>query len=171
MWVVHYVLGLLFYLTINTSIWIENAPMLASKLPVLHSPAPTLSKVEISSPTQFEWRLFIIPLAILRAQYLQHSYHRYLFDLRTSSKTYQLPSYPSFPNLLCPHYTCEVAIYFFLSFLAAPAGQMVNWTLICATIFVAVNLGVTAQGTKEWYVKQFGIEKVKGRRKMVPGLW
>lgn len=62
-------------------------------------------------------------------------------------------------------------MYALLSLVAAPDGAMVNWTLACGTIFVATNLGVTAVGTKEWYVARFGIEKVGPRKRMVPGLW
>jgi hypothetical protein len=96
---------------------------------------------------------------VIMAQMLQHSYHAYLYDLRTENKGYRLPSHPLFPNLLCPHYTCEVAIYALLSLIAAPEGRTVNWTLVCGAIFVATNLGVTAVGTKAWYMEKFGAQK------------
>ncbi|KAF2628220.1 hypothetical protein BU25DRAFT_340331 [Macroventuria anomochaeta] len=148
MWFAHWLLGLVFYLTINVAIWIEG-------------PAGSLAS---STSTA------LVP-AILTAHVLQHSYHAYLYRLRTENKGYQLPTHPVFSNLLCPHYTCETAIYLLLSFLAAPAGKVVNWTLFCGTIFVAVNLGVTAIGTKEWYMGKFGRGKVGPRKRMVPGIW
>lgn len=148
MWFAHWLLGLLFYLNINVAIWIEG-------------PAGSLSG----------WAPTILIPAILTAHALQHSYHAYLYQLRVENKGYQLPTHPVFSDLLCPHYTCETAIYLLLSFLAAPKNSTVNWTLLCGTIFVAVNLGVTAIGTKEWYVEEFGQDKVGARKRMVPGIW
>lgn len=43
-----------------------------------------------------------------------------------------------------------------------------NWTLVCGMVFVGVNLGVTAEGTREWYLRRFGVEGVRGRWRMVP---
>jgi 3-oxo-5-alpha-steroid 4-dehydrogenase 3 len=145
MWFAHWILGLLFYVTINMAIWVET-------------PAGQFGG----------WAL--VP-AVLTAQMLQHSYHAYLYRLRVENKGYQLPSHAMFPDLLCPHYTCEVAMYALLSLLAAPRDSVVNWTLLCGTIFVATNLGVTAVGTKEWYVEKFGADKVASRKRMIPGVW
>lgn len=148
MWFAHWLLGLMFYLTINIAIWIEG-------------PAPSLSI----------WSSAALVPAILTAHVLQHSYHAYLYHLRTSNEGYQLPMHPIFTNLLCPHYSCETAIYFLLSLLAAPEGKAVNWTLFCGAVLVAVNLGVTAIGTKVWYMQKFGKDKVGPRKRMVPGIW
>lgn len=159
MWFGHWLLGLIFYLTINAAIWAEASV----KPEVLSEPS------QASASTH--WRITVLPPAILACHALQHTYHAYLYRLRTSHSTYQLPSHPLFPNLLCPHYTCETLIYLLLSLLAVPAGQWVNRTILCASIFVAVNLGVTAHGTKKWYEQRFGVEKVRGRRRMVPWVW
>jgi 3-oxo-5-alpha-steroid 4-dehydrogenase 3 len=149
MWFVHWLLGLVFYTGTNMAIWIEGPP----------------------DETRGPWVAAITVPAILTAHVLQHSYHAYLYNLRTASKGYQLPSHPMFSNLLCPHYTCEVAIYTLLSFLAAPQGCLVNWTVFCAMIFVATNLAITAAGTKEWYAEKFGRDKVASRKRMIPGIW
>jgi len=143
----HWVLGLAFYLSINVAIWIEG-------------PARPRGHCALG-----------LVAAVLTAQALQHSYHAYLYRLRIQCKGYQLPSHPLFPNLLCPHYTCEVVIYALLSIMAAPAHSTVNWTLLCATIFVATNLGVTAAGTKQWYRDRYGADKVGSRNRMVPWVW
>jgi 3-oxo-5-alpha-steroid 4-dehydrogenase 3 len=148
MWFAHWLLGLIFYLTINVAIWIEK---------------PVGSLIGWSSVT-------LVPV-ILTAHILQHSYHAYLYRLRIEKNGYQLPAHPVFSDLLCPHYTCETAIYLGLSLLSAPADKPINWTLFCGTIFVAVNLGVTAIGTKEWYIEKFGQDKVGSRKRMVPGMW
>lgn len=148
MWFAHWVLGLVFYVTINIAIWIEGP-----------------------NPSASPWSSAVLVPAILMAHALQHSYHAYLYRLRTENNGYQLPSHPLFPNLLCPHYSCETAIYALLSVLAAPEGRLLNWTLVCGTIFVATNLGVTAVGTKGWYMEKFGVEKVGPRKCMLPGIW
>lgn len=148
MWFVHWLLGLAFYWSMNMSIWIEG-------------PAQ-------NPPT---WMNAVLVPAVLTAHVLQHSYHAYLYRLRIENKGYQLPSHPLFPNLVCPHYTCETAIYVCLSFLAAPQNGLVSWTVFCGMIFVATNLGVTAIGTKKWYAEKFGEAKVGPRKRMVPGIW
>ena len=148
MWFAHWLLGLIFYLTINIAVWVEH-----------------------SAETIDNWSSAMLVPAILMAHVLQHSYHAYLYRLRTENKGYRLPKHPIFSNLLCPHYTCETAIYLCLSFLAAPAGRNVNWTLLCGTVFVAINLGATAIGTKEWYLEKFGRDEVGPRKRMVPGIW
>jgi 3-oxo-5-alpha-steroid 4-dehydrogenase 3 len=132
MWFAHWILGLVFYITMNIAIWIEGLDK---------EPGPWANAV-------------MVPM-VLTAHVLQHSYHAYLYRLRTENKGYQLPSHPLFSNLLCPHYTCEVAIY----------------AVACGTVFVATNLGVTAFGTKEWYAEKFGQEKVGPRKRMMPGIW
>ncbi|KAH3969119.1 polyprenol reductase [Parastagonospora nodorum] len=148
MWFVHWLLGIAFYLAMNVSIWIEGAHQ---------------------GPRH--WSTTMLVPAVLTAHVFQHSFHAYLYRLRSEKKGYQLPSHPIFTNLLCPHYTCEVLIYTFLSFLAAPEGRWVSWTMVCGTIFVASNLGVTAWGTKEWYAEKFGQDKVGHRKRMVPWIW
>jgi 3-oxo-5-alpha-steroid 4-dehydrogenase 3 len=147
MWFAHWILGLLFYITMNMAIWAE-------------APNEGVGKGN-----------WVLVPGVVMAQMLQHSYHAYLYRIRSENKGYQHPSHPLFPNLLCPHYTCEIVIYALLSLIAAPEGSMVNWTLVCGTIFVATNLGVTAVGTKEWYMEKFGAEKVGPRKRMVPGIW
>lgn len=58
-----------------------------------------------------------------------------------------------------------------LAFLAAPQGQVVNKTVLSAAVFVVINLGVSAGNSKRWYEKKFGAEGVKGRWRMVPGIY
>ncbi|CAI6333826.1 unnamed protein product [Periconia digitata] len=151
MWVGHWVLGWLYYLSVNASIWVELEP--ANKL------------------NYFGSKAFVIVPAILTAHYLQHTYHAYLYKLRQQNTGYQLPSHPLFPNLVCPHYTCEIAIYTLQSFLTAPKGSLLNWTMVTGIIFVIVNLGVTADATKKWYAEKFGESKVQTRKRMIPFIW
>ncbi|KAL5113917.1 3-oxo-5-alpha-steroid 4-dehydrogenase [Pleosporales sp. CAS-2024a] len=148
MWFAHWLLGLLFYLCINMSIWVDGLP----------------------APPRRGALAVLVP-AVLTAQALQHSCHAYLYRLRTENKGYQLPSHPLFPTLLCPHYTCEIAIYALLSLIAAPEGRLVSWTMVCATIFVASNLAVTAWGTKQWYADRFGAATLSHRKRIIPCIW
>ncbi len=156
MWFAHWLMGLLFYAVTNVAVWVELA--------CSREPAATRHDA-------LAWKAALLVPPLLAAHLLQHSYHAYLYRLRAQHADYQLPSHPLFPSLLCPHYTCEVAIYGLLSLLAAPSGMLVNWTLACATVFVAANLGVTAAGTKHWYAAKFGAAAVRGRKRMVPWLW
>jgi 3-oxo-5-alpha-steroid 4-dehydrogenase 3 len=147
MWFAHWVLGLLFYITINVAIWVETPARRGDW-----------------------WGEYMLVPAIVLAQTRQHYYHDYFYRLRTQNKDYQLPE-NTIGNTLCPHYFWEIMIYAIMSFLAAPAERWVNWTLVCATIFVATNLGVTAVGTKQWYMEKFGAEKVGLRKRMIPWIW
>lgn len=83
-------------------------------------------------------------------------------------KKYTLPEHPAFLSTLCPHYFAECLIYLALSLIAAPRGHAVNRTVFCALVFVIVNLGVTADGTKNWYEQKFGKDKVASRARMIP---
>lgn len=122
---------------------------------------------------------------LMLASGLQNDVHTYLASLKTSSSTpaassssppsskshYILPTHASFHLSLTPHYLAECIIYLSLSILAAPPGKLVNGSVFCALIFTVVNLGVTADGTREWYRKRFGAEKIGGAARMIPGVW
>jgi 3-oxo-5-alpha-steroid 4-dehydrogenase 3 len=58
-----------------------------------------------------------------------------------------------------------------MAILAAPEGGLMNITLFTALVFTTVNLGVTAESSREWYVLKFGEEKIKGRWRMVPFIY
>lgn len=98
---------------------------------------------------------------------IQHDCHHYLASL----KKYTVPLHPLFLRVLCPHYTAECVIYLSLALLAAPRGEMVNKTLLCGLLFVVVNLGVTAGNSKRWYIEKFGEDSVRGRWRMIPGIY
>jgi 3-oxo-5-alpha-steroid 4-dehydrogenase 3 len=133
-------------------------------------------------------RTFIALPIFMLASGLQNDVHTYLASLKTSSSTtttssssspsspsakshYVLPTHASFHLSLTPHYLAECIIYLSLSILAAPPGKLVNGSIFCALIFTVVNLGVTADGTREWYRKRFGAEKIGDAARMIPGVW
>ena len=70
--------------------------------------------------------------------------------------------------MICPHYTAECLIYLSLALIAAPKGESINKTILAALVFVTVNLGMTADMSKEWYEGKFGKESVAGRWRMIP---
>lgn len=103
-------------------------------------------------------------MLFILASGVQHDCHAYLASL----KKYSVPEHPIFRHLVCPHYFVECLIYLALAIVAAPSGRLVNWTIMCALVFVGVNLGVTADGTKSWYMQKFGAESMSGKWRMIP---
>jgi len=112
-------------------------------------------------------RTFLCLPVFLLASGVQHDCHHYLSSL----KKYTLPTHPLFQWVICPHYTAECAIYLSLSILAAPPGEFINKTVLSGMSFVVINLGVTADNTKQWYRVKFGEESVRGKWRMIPGVW
>ncbi|KAI0971090.1 hypothetical protein F4678DRAFT_472613 [Xylaria arbuscula] len=152
MWVVHWLLGNLFYLCTSVSIWVEGSGSIQCS---------AQNCLDIKIPV---FKSTIASLMFLSAWVMQYRCHQHLAGL----KKYSLPEEGLFRYLVCPHYTCECLLYLSLAVLAAPEGQFCNQTLACAVLFVSTNLGVTASGTKSWYGEKFGEEKVQGRWKMIP---
>lgn len=152
MWFVHWVMGLGYYFGVSLAVWVEgSAAILQGDLPGALTAEARLKAV------------IALPL-FLGGWLMQHRCHKYLAGL----KKYSLPESGMFYYLVCPHYTCECLIYFSLAILGAPAGQWCNRTLMSVLSFVIVNLGVTAHGTRTWYIEKFGTEKVVGKWVMLP---
>lgn len=159
MWFAHWVLGLAFYSAMGISVWVEG----------IRNASP-------SSPNfgNFDTRGMIAPCCVFfAASVSQHMAHRHLYSLRTtaSKSAYSMPTHPLFRYTLTPHYLAECLIYLSLCLIAAPNGRVVNRTIFCGLIFVVVNLGVTADGTRSWYRAEFGAGEVEGKARMIPGLW
>ncbi|KIX02039.1 uncharacterized protein Z518_07978 [Rhinocladiella mackenziei CBS 650.93] len=166
MWIGHYTIGLIFYVATNLAIWIEHLE-------------PT-SAIKISESNRDHLlELFLNPgvlvctFTFIYAAYQQHRYHRYLASLRK----YTLPDDPAFQLIIAPHYTTECVIYLSLAVLDAPQKhervEFINWTLFCALVFVIVNLGITADGTKAWMMAKFPErkEEIRKRWRVIPLLW
>ena len=107
-----------------------------------------------------------VPIFIL-ASGVQHDCHEYLASL----KKYTLPQHPMFRMVVCPHYTSECVIYIAIAIVAAPKGQLVNKTILAGLGFVVSNLAVTADSTRKFYLEKFGVDKLKGRWRMVPNVY
>lgn len=93
--------------------------------------------------------------------------HRYLFSL----KKYSLPNQGLFRSLVCPHYTCECLMYLSLALVSAPQNMLYNRTLLSVLLFVLVNLGCTAAGTRKWYVAKFGPGPLASKWNMIPWIF
>jgi len=94
----------------------------------------------------------------------QHLCHVHLASLQK----YSLPSHFLFKFLVCPHYFAECVIYLSLALMAAPQEEIFNLTLLSGLLFVAVNLGVTAQTARQWYEENFGQTAVVRKWNMIP---
>ncbi|KAL2261186.1 hypothetical protein VTK26DRAFT_4601 [Humicola hyalothermophila] len=152
MWVVHWLLGLLFYLAMSVAVWVEGSGPILDPEASHAVDAESLVKLVVGTP------------AFLFAWANQYRCHKHLAGL----KKYSLPQEGMFRNYICPHYTCECLLYLSLAVTTAPRGSWCNRTVLCAVVFVAVNLGVTASGTRKWYADKFGIGSVANKWNMIP---
>ena len=157
MWFGHWLLGILFYLAMGISIWIEG-------IGDLKSTNSSTFDVKLLVPSL---RTMIFLWIFIKASGTQHAAHAHLASL----KKYSLPSHQAFETIICPHYTAECALYLALAFLGAPQGQLLNGTMLSGLIFVVVNLGVSADLSRQWAIETFGREKVGAKWRMLPGIW
>ncbi|KAL4974438.1 hypothetical protein BDW66DRAFT_87587 [Aspergillus desertorum] len=155
MWFIHWLAGVGFYLAVAVAVWIEGAGTVLTH---------QLSLDDFSLTSRFSGRTLLSLPIFLIASGIQHDCHHHLASL----KKYTLPTHPIFNWILCPHYTTECIIYLSLALLAAPKGEILNKTLLSAAFFVAVNLGVTASTTRQWYRERFGEAAVQGKWNMIP---
>ncbi|KAF4333916.1 DFG10 [Fusarium beomiforme] len=155
MWLIHWALGIAFYAVISLAVWIEG------------SSAILASWDSSNQPLQIPRRSLSAILFYLVACFKQNQCHRHLASL----KKYTLPTEGWFKYLICPHYTAECILYLSIAWIAAPPGEIFNKSILSAVVFVAVNLGATAKGTKAWYENKFGADKVADRWIMIPPVY
>ncbi|KAF7187371.1 Polyprenol reductase, partial [Pseudocercospora fuligena] len=169
MWVGHWALGILFYICTSIAVWVEGGSVIRDH----DFSVNDLTFVGLTLRTFLGTTIFIL------ASGLQHDCHSYLAALKASKKgekaapgsQYRLPDHPAWNLSLTPHYFAECLIYLSLAVIAAPRGSVLNWTFVSALTFVAINLGVTAYGTKEWYKQKFGDQAVYRRARMIPFIY
>jgi 3-oxo-5-alpha-steroid 4-dehydrogenase 3 / polyprenol reductase len=128
---------------------------------ILQPAAGVTAEVHLHSLRPFPLMVFTI------ASILQFACHRHLASLRK----YSLPTNFLFRYVICPHYLMECIIYLSLARIAAPADRLFNATLLCVTTFVAINLSVVADSTREWWRTKFGEAAVLERYRMFPLIW
>lgn len=123
-------------------------------------------------PTQKRILVLLGLLIFFFASMTQSNVHGYMRFMKKLTKGgYTLPDHPLFDYTVTPHYLAECFEYIGLALITAPVGQVFNTTMLCCLVFVVVNLGVTADGTREWYRARFGEEAVRGKARMVPLIW
>lgn len=181
MWVGHWILGILFYVCTNVAVWVEgtcmsprfseNASHADDCIAAIQNHKFSSQDIALSPPS---FSTFVGFLVFILASGFQHDCHAYLAALKTrgqSASAYRMPDHPAWNVSLTPHYFAECLIYSAIAIVAAPESHVLNLTMLCALIFVAVNLGVTADGTKKWYTQKFGAEQTQGRAKMIPFIY
>ncbi|KAI7531224.1 hypothetical protein KC331_g14236, partial [Hortaea werneckii] len=171
MWIGHWMLGIGFYTGLSVAVWVEGAPILAShtfSLADIAVPPPSfrtflsLLLFILASGFQHDCHAYLCSLKSPSSTTTNNSSSSSSSSSGKPKDSYKLPTHPAFTHLIVPHYTAECLLYLSLAFLAAPAsqsppgaqeaggnGRIFNYTLFSACIFVVVNLGVTAQGTRE----------------------
>ncbi|RGP59021.1 hypothetical protein FLONG3_11311 [Fusarium longipes] len=155
MWFIHWALGLSYYIVISLAIWVEGSGAILAAWDSPHQSFRIPRRLPSASA------LFLV------AYFKQNQCHRHLASL----KKYTLPNEGWFKYIICPHYTSECLVYLAIAWIAAPHGQLLNKSVLGALVFVAVNLGATAKGTKAWYEQKFGADKVAGRWLMIPPVY
>lgn len=152
MWIVHWALGMSFYVFMSIAVWIQGSESILDRRP---RPANSHG---------LRLNIFLGSAMFVIASVAQFRCHSHLASL----KKYSLPTQGLFRYTVCAHYTCECLVYLSLAIVAAPEGQLPNRTILSALVFVMVNLGVTAHGTKRWYEAKFGVDKLASRWTMIP---
>jgi len=177
MWIGHWVLGLLFYAFMSISVWIEGSRMHTIDDYSALADSATASLLDQSRPctsvADYGELLSqnILPTCLFFfASGAQFRAHQHLASL-PAAPNYALPTAMVFNRTLTPHYFAECLVYFALSRLAAPEGQILNKTIASALAFEVINLGITADQTYKWYERRFGPQSIKSRARMVPGVW
>ncbi|KAB5570083.1 hypothetical protein GE09DRAFT_957593 [Coniochaeta sp. 2T2.1] len=131
MWIVHWLVGHVYYIMLSLTVWIEGSGKILDTV--------------------------IATLVYLFAATSQFQCHRHLAGL----KKYSLPTSGAFRFLMCPHYFFECLLYLAMAVAGAPKGALCNRTLLCSVLFAGCNLGVTAGVTGKWYKEKFGADTVK----------
>lgn len=170
----HWVMGLLFYAVTSIAVWIEGDRDLLA-----HQVNPeTLDSdwvLLLVNPNISAWKQVLILLGIgffFIGSVVQGNVHGYFCELKELTKgKYTLPTHPFFNYTMTPHYAAECLQYLGLALILAPHGQIFSSTMLCCFVFVLVNLGVTADETRNWYKLHFGADKVDGKSRMIPFIW
>ena len=169
---IHWAVALVYYGCISVSIWIEGSGKSYHSFRLVEAKIRQVAILQAwetgrmipQPPSKTVGALTVI---FILASLKQARCHRHLAGL----KKYTLPHEGWFRYIVCPHYTTECLIYLTLALITAPKGQFVNQTVLLGLVFVAVNLGATAEGTRSWYKDKFGQENVEGKWRMIPFLF
>ncbi|KIV80296.1 hypothetical protein PV11_07809 [Exophiala sideris] len=163
MWIGHYAIGVAFYIATNIAIWVQRPDEKEQGF-------GRESGQKAMAGRLWTVNVWLYVFVFFYASWVQSLCHQHLAALQK----YTLPHVGMFRTIIAPHYTAECAIYLSLAFLRdAHQGGQIDSTLLCALIFVVVNLGVTADGTREWILAKFPEKRseIEKRWVMLPPVW
>lgn len=153
MWIGHWIMGLLHYFAVGAALWVDAAPVLAR-----------WEVLRVGPPSMTTMAFHVVPATglFVLLNISQHHIHRYLYVLPSSPRV-SVPDKGVFKHAISPHYGSEIGIYACLFWLSSSSFSAPNWTMLCVLCFVATNLGVSAQVSKERYAASFGDRVVAGK--------
>ncbi|ODQ64576.1 hypothetical protein NADFUDRAFT_14448, partial [Nadsonia fulvescens var. elongata DSM 6958] len=147
----HYLVGIIFYITISISAWIGSTGLFLRNQ---HNPFKNITIYEIIKSMSPVQKLFIF--IFFASSYAQYTYHKHLASL----PKYTLPSKPKDSPLLfklcaCPHYFMEIIIYLSALLINYHDSNKLSLPLLTGFIWVCVNLTVAAEQSWLWYTRKF----------------
>lgn len=83
-----------------------------------------------------------------------------------AARKHSVPRGDWFELVTCPHYLAECLIYLGMFV----AGGLSNTTAFTLWLWVLVNLGITAQKTRSWYLEKFE-DFPREKMAIIPGVW
>ncbi|XP_071949465.1 polyprenal reductase-like [Antedon mediterranea] len=155
--VVHYVLGITFYLFCGFS--------LISEAPDLSKPVPFTGPVELFKQ-QIRWYHIFAILLYVWSSWHQYICHKIFSDLRKTDKdknSHKIPYGDWFQYVSCPHYFFEILIYTSGIFMLGFSHQM--WYMVYA--FVITNQLAASYTVHKWYKDKFE-DYPKNRTAVIP---
>jgi 3-oxo-5-alpha-steroid 4-dehydrogenase 3 len=170
MHVAHYIIGITFYSAMAPTTWID-----AYEAWLRQGGAISPENTSLLSPDSMLFGLngqclFGLILFVWGGWH-QYSCHVILANLRPKSyknaqdkvkekSVYKVPSGDWFQYMVAPHYSAEMVIYLGLYLMGSSspmtASSSTAPTLLCAWIWVIINLGIVARETDQWYRARFG---------------
>ncbi|KAI8987835.1 3-oxo-5-alpha-steroid 4-dehydrogenase-domain-containing protein [Mycotypha africana] len=170
----HYLIGVGFYGAMVLGTWLEGA----SNFEIWsHQSARYDNESQRDGSFENITMVFSI-LLFLYATYHQYRCHSILASLRQKSSAstettaiskngYSIPKGDWFDILVTPHYFADILIYVSLNILY----HFNNYIFLCGLIWTIVNLSITANETKQWYVRHFQNAFPKDRYRIIPGCY
>jgi len=166
----HYIVGITFYSAMAPSTWIDSYEAWLRQGGGIGSLAIDTSSDSLLFGLNGQCLLGL--LVFVWASWHQYNCHVILASLRPrpakgtdkhdkpKKHNYKVPFGDWFRYMVTPHYTAEMLIYLALYLMASSSPLTANSstapTLLCAWLWVVVNLGILARESDHWYRARFG---------------
>ncbi|KAG0380027.1 hypothetical protein BGX24_010537 [Mortierella sp. AD032] len=165
-----YILGITFYSAMAPTTWIDAYEAWLRQ-------GGALGPVDTTTPSQLNSMLFGLSgqcllglILFVWGSWHQYNCHVILANLRPKPSdngdrskekpAYRVPFGDWFQYMAAPHYSAEMVIYLGLYLMGSSSPLATNSstapTLLCAWIWVVINLGIVARETDQWYRARFG---------------